>query len=120
MKRDTKWYSSLGISDSQWPYYRFWLWAIFLVEALILILNQYLFEIYIAIALLFFGGFTLRIMHLYPGQEEPLTLDLSAVIIAICYAVLGRFLILSPWRFLLILCSSVIIIPHFIYISLEK
>ena len=85
-----------------------------------LVFNYFLFKIYMAIAVLFFGGFLLRVLRLYPGKREPLILDFSAVMLAVGFALIARTLDESHWRFLLILCSSLIIVPHFIYIALEK
>jgi len=84
------------------------------------ICNRYLFEIYMVIAALFLGGFLLRVVKLYPGESEPLILDFSAVVLAVGFALAARSLDESGWRFLLILCSSPIIVPHFIYIALKK
>jgi len=109
-----------GISPTQWPYYRFWFAVLMIAEGLMLLLNNDLFVIYMMIALLFFGGFLLRALKIYQGQGEPLILDFSAVIFAIGFAYAGEALRGSPWRFLLILCSSIIIFPHFIYIAQEK
>ena len=109
-----------GISQSQWGYYRHWLILVVGVEAVMLVLNTRLFEIYGIIAGLFAVGFLLRCLHVYPGEEEPLILDFSAVVLAVGYACLARWLGESAWRFLLILCSSGIIVPHFIYIAREK
>jgi len=110
----------IEISETQWPYFKHWLILIGIAEGLMLILNKSLFEIYLLIAVVFLIGFTLRVFQLYPGQGEPLILDLSAAIIAIGFAYGGQWLIDSFWRFILILCSSIMIIPHFIYIAQEK
>lgn len=79
-------------------------------------LNTYLSKIYGVIAGLFLVGLMLRILRLYPGKEEPLILDLSAVIIAIIFAFIAHHIGLSNIRFILIMVSSLIIIPHIIYI----
>ena len=114
------WYNSLGITQSQWRYYRFWLWATFIAEGLMFIFNRHLVLIYFIIASLFWAGFLLRVSRLYPGASEPLVLDFSAVCIAFLLAVGAQFLQESLWRFLMIVCSSVIIWPHFVYIAREK
>ena len=85
-----------------------------------LILNQKLFEIYVLIAFLFLCGFTLRVFKLYPGKDEPLILDFSAVVLTIGFALCGRALSGYAWRFVLIFSSSLIVLPHFIYIAREK
>ncbi len=114
------WYISLGITSSQWRYYRFWLCAILITEGLMFVFNRHLVLIYFIIALLFGAGFLLRVSHLYPGQNEPLILDFFAVCIAFLLGWGAHILNDSPWRFLMILCSSIIIWPHFVYIAREK
>jgi len=110
----------LGITDSQWGYFRHWFILLLCAEGLMLIFNKLIVQMYLSVAVLFLVGFFLRAFHLYPGQKEPLVLDFSAVCLACVYSSLGNWLIDSPWRFLLILCSSIIIIPHFVYIVKEK
>jgi len=83
-------------------------------------LNHYLVEIYAVVAVLFLCGFLLRVTKLYPGDQEPLILDLSAVVIALIFAAGAYALKVSGWRFCLIFCSSLIIFPHFVYISRAK
>ena len=114
------WYESFGITPSQGRYYRFWLCALLFTEGLMLIFNKHLFFIYLVIAVLFLGGFLLRLFHLYPGDHEPLFLDFFAFVAAVCFAFVGECLVGSLWRYLLILCSSVILIPHFIFITQHK
>ena len=109
-----------GLSESQWRYVRHWFILIIGAEILMMIFNQFLFEAYAIVGALFAGGFLLRILKLYPGEWEPLILDFSAVILAICYAILAKILGPSIFRFVLILCSSGIIVPHFIFIYREK
>jgi len=111
---------AFDIPQSQWRYYRHWLILIIGVEALMLVLSGYLFEIYVSIAFVFLCGFALRAFKLYPGQPEPLILDLSAVFIALVFAFAARALGPVAWRFLLIFCSSLIVVPHFVYIAHEK
>lgn len=108
------------IRESQWYYYRHWLKIALTAEAVMLVFNHSLFEIYCLIAVLFLIGFLLRILGLYPGQREPFILDFSAVVLSLVYSFLARWLGDCGWRFLLIFCSSGILIPHFIYIAWEK
>ncbi len=110
----------LNMTPSQWPYYRLWLVVILVAETLMLIYNHQLFTIYLLIALAFTAGFLLRILKIYPGQPEPLILDLSAVLIGLLYAVLSVGLGQSGWRFFLILTSSIILGPHFVFIARTK
>jgi len=119
MSRDLllKGYEGCGITDSQWPYYRLWLWATLVAEAIMLLFHHHLFLIYLIIASLFLGGLLLRVFKLYPGQWEPLILDFSAVVIAFFFAFLAWSFKDFFWRFLLIFCSSAIIWPHFLYIA---
>jgi len=116
----TKWHSSLGIPEGQWRYLRHWLILILITEVLMVIFNHYLSFIYLIIGMLFFGGFVLRVFRKYPGEDEPLILDFSALCLSLCYVILASFLEYSLWRFLLIFCSSGIIVPHLIYIINEK
>lgn len=108
------------IKDSQWAYYRHWLILIVVTEALMLVFSGHLVEIYLAVAVVFAVGFLLRVFKLYPGQWEPLSLDLSAAVLALAFVLAARWLGASPWRFLLILCSSLIVFPHFVFIAREK
>src|SRR3989338_3631161 len=107
------------IKASQWRYYRRWLALSLAAEFLMLVLNGFLAEMYILISVLFLGGFVLRLLQLYPGEREPLYLDLSAVIIAGLFSFLAGLLIGSGWRSLLIGGSSLIILPRLIYIAQE-
>ena len=108
------------IPQSQWRYLRHWLILLLIVEASMFIFNKKLFEIYSVIGVLFLGGFLLRCFKVYPGEKEPLELDLSGFCLALFYALLARFLGASGLRFVLILTSSAIIIPHFLFIIKEK
>ena len=72
-----------------------------MAEIIMLIRNRDLVFIYGFIALCFAVGFLLRLCHLYPGDEEPLILDLSGTLIALCYAGFAYLLLSSLWRFLL-------------------
>jgi len=108
------------IKESQRPYVRHWLIILLMAETFMLIFNHFLYEIYLVIAFLFFCGFLLRMLKLYPGQSEPLILDFSAVVISLGYAWIAQWVGLSLWRFLLIFCSSAIIMPHFVFILREK
>ena len=94
----------------------FWVVTIVIAESIMLLLNRYLSILYVIIVVLFFGGFALRVLHLYPGKKEPLILDFSAVVISLLFAYAGEIFKMSPLRFLLILTSSLIILPHLIYI----
>jgi hypothetical protein len=85
-----------------------------------LLLNRSLPIIYLAIAFLFLGGFCLRILKLYPGKQEPLILDASAVVISIILAYVSNVFRASNIRFFLIFISSIIILPHLIYIIYKK
>jgi len=85
-------------------------------EGLMLVLHRQLYWVYVVIAVLFACGFFLRVFRLYPGKEEPLVLDASAVVIALLFARAAFFLQFSVWRFVLIFVSSLIIMPHFQYI----
>jgi len=113
-------FEDYDITPNQWRYFRFWLSSLLCAEGLLLIFNRMIFEVYLLLAGCFFVGFLLRVCRIYPGESEPLVLDSSAVCFSLLYALVARNIIDSPWRFLLILCSSVIIMPHLIYIYKEK
>jgi len=108
------------IKASQWRYYRHWLALSIVTEITMLIFNGFLTEIYILISILFLGGFILRLLQLYPGEREPLYLDLSAVVIAGLFSFFAGLLIGSGWCFFLIPLSTLILLPHLMYISKEK
>lgn len=108
------------ITQSQWRYVRHWLVLIVFTECILLWLHDRLVFAYLAIALLFLAGLTLRVLRLYPGQREPLALDFLAVILSLGFAGLAYVFEGSPWRFLMIGCSSLIVFPHFVFILREK
>jgi len=109
-----------GIPESQWRYYRHWLIFVLIAEAAMLAFIEHLPLFYGIIAVCFVIGFLLRITKLYPGEAEPLALDLSVVAITLVYAALARVSSASGWQYLLIFSSSMIILPHIIYIAAEK
>lgn len=104
------------LKSTQQAYINFWVIVVIIAEAMMILLNNYLFVIYLVIASLFFIGFLLRLLRLYPGKEEPLLLDSSAVAIALLFAYASGFFKFSGIRFILILISSLIIVPHIVYI----
>ena len=116
MNNNRIWNNILRVDKGPWPYCRLWLILTVIAETLMLIFNHHLVVFYRIIALLFSGGFLLRLFKVYPGQPEPLILDLSAVLIAAVYAYVAEWLGVSPWRFLLIVTSSAIILPHIFYV----
>lgn len=85
-----------------------------------LIFNHHLMHLYGGIMVLFAGGLLLRMLKFYPGETEPLILDASAVLIAGLYGFLAFVGQDSGWRFVLILTSSAVVMPHFVYIYHEK
>ena len=101
-------------------YLTHWLKILIIAEAIMLILNQHLPVIYLVIAGLFLGGFCLRVLKRYPGEPEPLMLDFLGVLIGLIYSLCAATLGMSGWRFLLILTSSLIIMPHIVFIILKK
>ncbi len=106
-------------SERQFPYIRHWMILTAAAEAVMLAGHRYLYWIYVLIAVLFAGGFFLRVLKIYPGAEEPLVLDASAVVIALLFARAAYALEFSPWRFALIFVSSLIIMPHVFYVVRE-
>jgi hypothetical protein len=110
----------MNVSKNQMRYLMHWLRIVIVAEVIMLILNQYLPVIYLVIATLFFGGFCLRVLKRYPGEPEPLILDFSGVLIALIYGLFSLALGMSMLRFLLILTSSLIIMPHIVFIVLKK
>ena len=108
--------NTFDITSTQWGYIRHWLILIVIVEALMLALNKYLVFAYLVIAAIFFMAFILRLLNFYPGEKEPLALDGLAVVFAVIFAWVAGFSANSNLRFLFILCSSVIVLPHCYYI----
>jgi len=108
------------ITSIQWRYIKKWIIAIVAAEVIMLVLNGFLPMLYVTVAVLFFAGFILRVLRIYPGEDEPLVLDASAVIIALLLAYFAAGQRYSAWRFLLIFFSSVIIVPHLVYIVTDK
>lgn len=104
------------LTSRQWRYIRFWIIAIFLAEILMLLLNEHLPFTYYLIAAAFSCGLIFRVIRVYPGKDEPLILDASAAGIALFWGFMARVADGSGWRFLLILTSSMIILPHLMYI----
>jgi len=84
------------------------------------LLNKYLIFIYATISSLFFLGFFLRILNLYPGEKEPIILDGLAVLIGIIFIFLSHLFIHQKLKFILILSSFLIVLPHLIYIVIKK
>ncbi len=109
-----------NIKSSQWPYYRLWFIVTVVAECAMLLFHQSLTLIYTAIAAAFLGAALLRWLRIYPGEEEPLFCDLGGAFIACGYAGVAFCLRASHGRFLEIMMSSGILIPHFIYIAREK
>ena len=91
-----------------------------IAESIMLFLNRHLPYIYAVIAILFFIGLCLRILDIYPGKKEPLFLDASAAVMAAALSWLSKTMQWSNIRFFLIVCSSVIILPHILYILQKK
>ena len=85
-----------------------------------LVFNKHLSSAYLIIAFLFFAGFVLRALKLYPGKQEPLLLDSSTAVIALVFAHTSGLFRFSNIRLLLIPISSLIIFPHLIYIISNK
>jgi len=110
----------MNLSKNQMQYMMHWLRIVVIAEIIMLILNRHLPVIYIVIAVLFFGGFCLRVLKRYPGEAEPLMLDFSGVLISIIYSFCSLALGMSMLRFLPILTSSLIITPHIVFIVLKK
>ena len=108
------------LTKNQWRYIQHWLILIIAFEILMVAFNSHLPGIYLSIAFLFFGGFVLRAVEKYPGKEEPLILDASGVLIALLMAYMAKVIGISNLRFILILCSSAIVLPHFAYIISNK
>ena len=104
------------LTSRQWAYIKHWIILVVIAECIMLVFNKNLTACYLVIAALFLGGFCLRVLNLYPGKPEPLILDLPGIIIALAFAYLAEILKISNLRFLLVFVSSLIILPHIIYI----
>ncbi|MFC1704558.1 hypothetical protein ACFL1E_07265 [Candidatus Omnitrophota bacterium] len=109
-----------SLTQRQWSLLVHWLILVLVVEGIMLVLSRSLSFIYLIVACLFLAGFILRVAHLYPGKEEPLILDISAVVFALMFAYVASMLSLSNMRFALIFSSSLIILPHIVYILGSK
>jgi hypothetical protein len=109
-----------ALTKNQWRHIRHWIVLVALAEGLMCAVNRYLSLIYLVIAISFLAGFALRVFNLYPGKTEPLSLDSSAVAIALIFSYIAGCLEGSPLRFLLIFISSLIMLPHLIYIISKK
>lgn len=94
----------------------YWLSLVAAAEVVMLLLKGQLTIIYLIVAGLFFIGLGLRILNIYPGRKEPLMLDLSAVAISLLYAFFSTVAAEVLYTYLLIFTSSVIILPHLVYI----
>lgn len=109
-----------ALTRNQWALLKHWIILVIVAELLMLFLSKSLFIIYLVIGGLFLAGFILRVLHLYPDKDEPLILDSSAALIAVIFALLAKGLGLSGARFILIFTSSLIILPHLLYIVSKK
>ena len=108
------------LTKNKWLYIRHWIILIITVEILMLLFNCYLPLIYLIISILFLVGLGLRVLNLYPGKEEPLILDSSAVFIALVLAHTSKWLSTFNIKSLLISISSIIILPHLVYIICKR
>ncbi|MBN1793948.1 MAG: hypothetical protein JW844_03190 [Candidatus Omnitrophica bacterium] len=106
----------VALTERQWRYIRHWVILVVLCEVVMMVYSASLDVIYGIIALLFSGRLFLRTVRCYPGANEPLYLDGSAVAISLFYLFLARLAGESWIRFTLLFTSSVIILPHLIYI----
>ncbi|MBD3425808.1 MAG: hypothetical protein GF409_01095 [Candidatus Omnitrophica bacterium] len=104
------------LTPRQWHYFKQWVLIILAAELLMLLLVEHLVAVYLLIAAIFIFGLLLRTAHTYPGKEEPLILDVSAVLIAFLWALFAHLAGAAMWRFLLIFTSSAIILPHLVHI----
>lgn len=104
------------LSDNQFRTLLMWFLCILAVEIIMLIFNKKLPLIYAVIGGVFLVGFLLRLLNIYPGKSEPVILDLLAFFIAFIMGGAAYTLNNSPFRYLLIFISSLIVIPHIIYI----
>ncbi len=112
-----QYYLTSMLTPGQWRYVKFWIIVILLAEMLMLFLNERLPFLYCLIAAAFSCSLILRVIRVYPGKEEPLILDASAAGIALLWGFMARVADGSGWRFFLIFTSSMIILPHLIYIA---
>ncbi|GEM_PF-2080014 len=109
-----------NLSKVQLRYFYFWFTAVLGGEFIMIIFNSKLPQIYLLIAIAFGVGLVLRLLRIYPGKPEPTILDLSAVVLSLGFSCLAKVLGVSKFRFLLIFISSIIVLPHLIYILLNE
>jgi hypothetical membrane protein len=108
------------LTKSQWAHLKHWFVLLVFAEGLMLLLSRYLSIIYLFIGGLFLLALLLRLLGIYPGKKEPLVLDSSAVLIALILAYVSRALQLQRARYMLIFVSSIIILPHLLYILSKR
>ncbi|MCM8763555.1 MAG: hypothetical protein NC927_00480 [Candidatus Omnitrophica bacterium] len=108
------------LTRRQRSFLRFWISTIIISKGILFLLNRYLILLYAIISFLFFLGFSLRILNLYPGEKEPLILDGLAVLIGILFVFLAGVFASTKLRFLLIALSFFIVLPHLVYIVKDK
>ena len=94
----------------------FWVEVVLLAELILFAGNRFLPQLFQLIAALFLSGFLMRLANRYPGQKEPLMLDGSAAFIALLFSAVSVMVGGGSLRFLLITVSSLIIVPHIVYI----
>src|SRR3989344_2454868 len=108
-------------SKTQKRYIFHWIRWIIIGEFFILVAGIYAGVIFLLAGISFFVAFILRIIKKYPGNSEPLILDISsgtlAIISAIIYYYTAGVLVLQVVKIIL---PFIIIMPHFVYIIMNK
>lgn len=105
--------TAFNLSEGQWQHLRFWFCIVLLVELGMLGFNQQIAWFYFFLAFLFLRPIVLKVLRL-----TSVTIKVSSVydgvsaLLALLYGSLALQLLESPWRFILILTSSLIFIPQ--------
>ena len=113
-------FEQFGLSRHKGRRMRFWLIGTTFAEIGMLVFNFYLAQIYFAITALFFSVFALRVFNRDAVRKRLYVSDILAAVLASGYALTAQWLGSSGWRFLLIVCSSVIIGPYLINITKKE
>jgi len=102
------------LSENQKRLIFHWLRIVLVAEVMLFLFRDKMLYILFLISTLFFVGFLLRLFKMYPGNDEPLDLDASAVVIALLITFAYRYALISVGFAMLF--APVIILPHIIYI----
>jgi len=106
-----------SLSRRQKQLFKFWFSAIIVAEVILSISLKFSIYLYIVGGILFLGGFILRVLNKYPGNKEPLVLDISSGLISFVIA----FILYNYGynRVSIYLGPLIVLLPHLLYILLS-